>query len=257
MSQDAFSTIGFFEDFLAPLDDSGTAIVDADGLIWGNNVRLVAVSGDVTVDTTVDEPGGVASFTGAGAAADGIAIMSSKLCPNDGTISMGVRFKYAAGADARIFVGFAETVDRDEPVNPMTISGTTPTFNNSGETFGFSYDTGATTDDFRVIATNGSAIDSATGLGTLGARANAALTADSWNVVRVEIDQNGSARAYLGNAINDPTGTGPKLVYTLPAGFLTTTSQYTPYVLLAANSTGDELMEVDYVWARGSRDWTN
>ena len=257
MSQDVFSTIGFFEDFLAPFDDSGVAIVDADGLIYGNNVRLVAVSGDVTVDTTVDEPGGVMSITGAGAAADGLAIISSKFCPNDGTISMGARFKYATGADVRLFVGWAETVDRDEPVNPATVSGTTLTVNNSGETFGVYYDTGATTDDFRAIATNGSAIDSATGLGTLGARANAALTADSWNVVRVEVDQNGVGRVYLGNAANDPSGTGPKLVYTLPAGYLTTTAQYTPYVLLAANSTGDETMEVDYYWARGSRDWTN
>jgi hypothetical protein len=257
MSQDMFSKIGFFEDFLAPLDDSGTAIVDADGLIWGSSVRMVAVSGDVTVDSTVDEPGGVVSFSGAGAAADGIALMSQKLCPNDGAISMGARFKYAAGADARIFVGFIETADRDETLNPATISGTTLTVNNTGETFGLSYDTGATTDDFRAIATNGTAIDSATGLGTLGARANAALTADSWNVVRVEVDQNGVARAYLGNAANDPTHSGPKLVYTLPAGYLSATAQYTPIVLLAANSTGDELMEVDYFWARGSRDWTN
>ena len=256
MSQDVFSKIGFFEDFLAQEDDGGVIIVDADGLRY-NNVRLIAVSGDVVMDSTVDEPGGVASFSGAGAAADGIAIISGKLCPNDGTISMGARFKYAAGADARIFIGFAETVDRDEPANPATISGTTLTVGSTGETFGLYYDTNATTDDFRAIATNGTAIDSATGLGTLGARANAALTADSWNVVRVEVDQNGSARAYLGNAVNDPSGTGPKLVYTLPAGFLSATAQYTPYVLLAAGSTGDELMEVDYVWASGSRDWSN
>lgn len=256
MSQDVFSKFGFFEDFMRVQDDTAVAIADADGLDF-NDIRLVAVSGDVDFVCTVDEPGGVASFSGAAGAADGIAMISSKFCPNDGTIKMGVRFKYAAGADARIFVGFAETVDRDEPVNPATLSGTSLTVNNSGETFGLYYDTGATVDDFRAIAHNGTAIDSATGLGTLGARANGALTADSWNVVRVEIDQNGVARAYLGNAVNDPQGTGPKLVYTLPAGFLTTTAQYTPYVLLAANSTGDELMEVDYFWAEGSRDWSN
>ena len=256
MSQDIFSKFGFFEDFLSPPDDGGLTIVDADGAFY-NDIRLVAVSGDVVFDATVDEPGGIASFSGAGGAADGIALISGKFCPNDGGIQMGVRFKYASGADARIFVGFAETVDRDEPVNPATISSTTLTVNNSGETFGVYYDTGATVDDFRAIAHNGSAIDTATGLGTLGARANAALTADSWNVVRVEVDQNGAARAYLGNAANDPSGDGPKLVYSLPAGFLTTTAQYTPYVFLGAQSTGDELMEVDYYWATGSRDWRN
>ena len=194
---------------------------------------------------------------GAAGAGDGIALIASKFCPNDGAIQMGIRFKYSAVTDMRAFVGWAATVDRDEPLNPMTISGTTPTINNTGETFGFSIDTGATTDDWRVISTNGTSIDSATGLGTLGARANSTPAADSWVVMRVEIDQNGAARAYLGDSSVDPSGTGPKLIYSLPAGYLTTTSQYTPYALLAAESTGDPTFEVDYFWANGSRDWTN
>ena len=258
MSQDVFSKIGFFEDFLAFEDDSGRTLSDATPVQY-NSISLVPISGDVVMDSTVDEPGGVASFSGAAGAGDGIAMLGPKLCPNDGPISMGVRFKYATGADMRAFIGFAQTTDRDETLNPATLSGTTLTVNATGETFGFYIDTGATTDDWRVISHNGTAIDTATGMGTLGVRANSAVTADSWIVMRVEIDPNGVARAYLGDATVDPSHTGPKLIYTLASGFLSVAAAtvYTPYVFLGANSTGDELMEVDYFWATGSRDWTN
>ena len=258
MSQDVFSKIGFFEDFLGMEDDGGRTLSDATSVQY-NSLLLVPISGDVNMDSTVDEPGGVVAFSGAAGAGDGIALLSSPFCPADGPISMGIRFKYSAVTDMRAFIGFIQTADRDETLNPATLSGTTLTVNNTGETFGFYIDTGATTDDWRVISHNGTAIDTATGMGTLGVRANSTPAADSWIVMRVEIDPNGAARAYLGDSSVDPAHTGPKLIYSLASGFLSVaaTTMYHPFAFLGANSTGDPTTEVDYFWGTASRDWTN
>ena len=47
-----------------------------------------------------------------------------------------------------------------------------------------------------------------------------------------------------------------KLVDTIPAGTLTNTAAMHPVAHLAAQSTGDELMSVDYFGAGGGRNWT-
>ena len=249
MGQGSRGRVEVWEDFMSMLDDSGVTIVDADGLRY-NDIRLNAISGDVTMDTIVTLGGGMATFTGAGGAADGINIATSPFIPADGQMWMECRFKYAAYADARVFVGFAETVDRDEAVNPFTLSGTTLTANNTGNTWGIYYDTGATTDDFRAAASSAGVIKSASG--TLGVRANATLTADKFVVIRVTVDQSGGGEVWMAD-----TGAGEmRLVDTIPAGTLSTTAVYHPMAHLAANSTGDELMTVDYFGAGGGRSWT-
>ena len=253
MSQDSFSTIGFFEDFLFVGDDGGVALVDATPQVY-NNILVTSISGVVTIDSTVDEPGGVASFSGAGGAEDGVALMSAPYKPADGTIVMGCRFKLSVLTTWRAFIGFAETVDRDETVPPFSLSGTTLTDNDAGQCFGLYYDTAATTDDWRAAGSSDGTIF--TTCAPLGVRANSTPVADQWIIVRVEIDPTGAARAYLGDSSVDPAGTQLKLVYTLPAGNLDTTASYLPLVVLTDPSTTDPTWEVDYFWARGSRDWT-
>lgn len=268
--QDDFGRIGAFEDFIRPIEDSDTTIVDADGLMY-NDTLIIAISGDVAANATVDEPNGVIQFSGAGGAGDGIVMIQSPMRPDrNAPMVVGGRCKSAnTTTDFRFFGGFASTVDRDESVIPFSLSGTTLTANNTGETVGFYFDTAATTDDFRFMSSTAGAADTtaavtpgskvlalnsnATTLGSLGIRAGAVPVADKYWVWRVEIDPDGTARGYLGDESMGVSGL--TLIATLKAGPLSTTTMYFPFTAMIDVSTGDVLHEVDYFYSKGNRYW--
>lgn len=255
--------IRVFEDFNGLLGAAAT-ISDATSLRY-NDVLLIPISGDVAFDNTVDEGGGVASFSGAAGAADGIAIITSPMIPGqNGTMVVEARCKVSAATDYRFFCGFQETVSQTETVNPYTLSGTTLTANAAGEVVGFYYDTAATTDDFRFMAGSNSsastgaalsyALGGATTLGSLGIRCNATLTADRWFIARIELDTDGTARGFFGDETMANVN-GLTHIATLKAGELSTTAAYFPIVQLLESSTGDPTHEIDYFKATGNRDW--
>jgi len=255
--------IGFFEDFQSTIVQT---LSDATQYRF-NDIRLIAISGDVAMSATVDEPNGIAAFSGAAGAADGIGLASMPMCPSlNGMISMEVRFKLSVLTTWGAFVGWQETVNLAEIVNPFTLSGGTLTSNDGGNVFGIYYDTTATTDDWRVHASldgtelTTAAVTTSTGsvttLGTLGIRANAVPVADSFMYIRVEIDPDGAGRVYYGDISTTPQNTGPKLVATLAAGNLDTAALYHPVVILVDPSTTDPTWEVDYFGAEGGRDET-
>lgn len=248
-------TIYFCEDFCGLTDDDNVSITDAAPIRW-NNVTIAAISGAVDQNVVVDEGNGVISLSGAGAAGDGAAIFSAPLAPNvNGPLRMEARFKTSSASDGQFFVGFQETVDRDEPVRAFALSGTTLTANNVGQAVGIYYDSAATTDDWRAAGSNDGTIFQATS--SPGIRANTTLEADSWIVVEVEIDPDGAARVYIGNndlgqmTLIDDNGDG----FTLPAGNLDTSAFMHPILLMIAESTGDPTFEVDYFGCYGFRDW--
>lgn len=269
--QSVFGKVRVFEDFMGV--GATASIADATAGTRFNDVCLVAISGQTEIDHTVDESGGVVSFTGAGGAGDGIAIVTSPFTPaGNGTAVVEARFKNSSATDFRMFLGFQETVSLAEVVNPYTLNATTLTANAAGEVVGFYYDSQATTDDFRFMAgANSSASTAAavrcgwkvaglnsntTTLGSLGIRAGATLTADRWMVARVEIDNDGTARGYFGEVSMAGSGAhSPFLIATLAPGELSTSAVYFPVLLMVAQSTGDPLHEIDYFGATYNRDW--
>lgn len=247
------------EDFTSGIAQT---LTDATEYRWGD-FRLAAISGDVAMDIVVDEGNGVATFSGAAQAADGVAIFALPFIPSrNGTLIWEARWKVSAVTDYRAFFGFAQTVALAEPVNPFTLSGTTLTANNSGNCFGIYYDTQATTDDWRALASvtgtaNTTAIDGVTSVayGSLGTRLNTTIVLDSWMYARCEIDPDGKARMYFSDVSTDPNNTGPRLVSMLPAGVISASAALHPMLLLAEQSTGDPLHHVDFVAIDYNRDW--
>lgn len=244
---------------------AAATISDATAGTRFNDITIVAISGDVAMDHTVDEAGGVASFSGAAGAGDGVALIGGPFRPStNGTIVTGGRFKASAVTDYRVFVGLASTASLSETVNPFTLSGTTLTSNNGGSAVGFYYDTQATTDDMRFHAsTDGEEHTTAvvydqygnkTTLGALGVRANATIAADTYMVYRLEMDNDGTVRAWFGDE-SLGRNKGPVRVATLAGGVLSTTRHYFALMLLLEQSTGDPLHEVDYFYGRAFRDW--
>jgi hypothetical protein len=259
MAQGEWGRIVLEEDFSSAI---AATLTDATEYRYGK-FRLAAISGDVAADIVVDEGNGVATFSGAGGAADGIAIYTLPFIPAyNGTMTVEARWKSSVITDYRSFLGFQQTVSVAEPVNPFTLSGTTLTANNGGEVFGLYFDAQATTDDVRMMSSTAgvadtTAINADTGsaLGALGVRANGTVTADSWQYGRVEIDPDGACRAYYGDVGNDPNNTGPKRVGSIKAGVLSATAALHPMLLLACQSTGDPLFHVDFIRVTAYRDW--
>ena len=259
MAQSEWGRIVLEEDFSSAL---AATITDATEYRYGK-FRMAAISGDVAADIVVDEGNGVATFSGAGGAADGIALYTLPFIPAyNGTMTVEARWKSSVVTDYRSFLGFQQTVSVAEPVNPFTLSSTTLTANNGGEVFGLYFDAQATTDDVRMMSSTAgvadtTAINADTGLalGALGVRANGTVTADSWQYGRVEIDPDGACRAYYGDVGNDPNNTGPKRVGSIKAGVLSATAALHPMLLLACHSTGDPLFHVDFIRVTAYRDW--
>lgn len=264
MAQGDTGYVRAWEDFVAGSDDDILAVADADGLRF-NNIFITAVSGQLDIVNLLTEPNGVWRFNGAGGAGDGFALTTSPFQPStQGTITAEVRMKASAVDAWRWFFGFAETIDRDESVSPFTLSGTTLTANNAGQAFGFYFDTAATTDDVRFMASNdGVALttvinnaDGATALGSLGTRISTTLVADSYIYVRVEIDPSGAVRGYYGDVTVDPGNTGPRLFAELPAATIDQTAFLRPYFFCVDTSTGDANYDVDFFGGWGGRDWS-
>lgn len=247
--------IGFCEDFLGLTDDDNVTVSDTVPTRW-NNVAIAAISGAVDQNVVVDEGNGVISLSGAGAAGDGAAIFSAPMAPDvNGPLRMAARFKTSSASDFQAYVGFQETVDRDEPVRAFELSGTTLTDNNVGQAIGIYFDSAADTDDWRAAGSNDGTIFSATS--SPGIRANTTLEADSWIVVEVEVEPDGSARVWMGDnnlgkmTLIDDDGDG----FTLPKGNLDESAFLHPILLFMAESTGDPTLEVDYFEVSASRDW--
>ena len=260
MTQSGRGVVRVFEDFTSGIAQT---LTDATEYRHGQ-VRLAAISGDVAMDIVVTAPNGIATFSGAAGAADGVAIYAMPFQPStQGTITMCVRWKVSALTSYGFFIGWQETVSVAEPVNPFTLSGTTLTSNNGGNAFGIYYDTAATTDDVRTHASlDGTELTTAldlngTALGALGTRANTTLVADTWMYAQVEIDDSGEGRVFYGDQTLFPgtIGAGPKLIGSIAKGNLDRTALYHPIAILVDPSTNDPLHSVDFFEAYAGRSW--
>ena len=236
-----FGRIRVFEDFLAP----DTA------LTWSASPQRLGQVGQVSVNEgsfahTVDEPGGILACTTDNADDDNVALYAGPFKPADGGCVMEARFKRPDVSETAVFCGFSETLAADTPVCPAEATGATPTLtiNGSGGMAGMLDDQDCTTKDWRAVAGDGGAVASKLTTAT-GTRANAASVDDEWDVVRVEIDVNGDAKIYHdGKLIDDVKA-------------CVTPGDVQHAVLLAESRTtgGADVLEVDYFFAEGGRDW--
>ena len=253
-------------DFLGPTEDTDITVADADSLVR-DDVLVVAVSGDLAINSLITEPNGVWTFSGAGAAADGVGLIGPVARPDrNGTMEVWFRGKVSTAADARFFLGFASTADRDETVNPFTLSGTTLTANNAGEAVGWYFDSSATTDLMRFMSSTAGTADTTasvfnhqtgvqTTLGSLGIGATSmTLTADKYFMCKIEMDNDGTVRGYIGDETM-AGAKGMKLIATLRAGTMGITSLYNPLCMAVAQSTGDPLWSIDFFKGRYNRYW--
>lgn len=237
-----FGELEVFEDFLGVDPDYVWA---AGGFAIGN-VSVTSVN-EGTIETTVDEPGGIIALTLDTADDDNVALYAGRFKPADGGMVMEARLKGDNLSDLAFFVGFAETLDKATPVMPAEFATATMTYNGTGGMVGLQFDSDGTTDDWRACMGDGGAASGGSGNGTRATPligGGYAVTADRWDVCRVEVDPNGAARAYLNGV----------LIKSFTAG-LTPTDLFHAVVFCENRAASAAVLEVDYFYARGGRDW--
>lgn len=235
--QSEFGELKVFEDFLGVDPDATFAVGGFD--IGGVSVTSV---NEGSVETTVDESGGVIAITTDTADNDNAALYVGVFQPSKGPIVMEARVKMASATTSSLFIGFCETLAKDTPVMPAEFATTTMTHNPGGHV-GLQWDIDATTDDWRAAFGDASAASGSND----ATRANSALAADTWDVVRAEIDPNGVGRVYLNG----------KLVASSVTAAVNPSDLFHAVVFTENRSGAANVMEVDYFYAKGFRDWNN
>lgn len=256
-----FGRVRAWNDFTAKVPITAAADVPLDfGSLLGGGWSL---HGDEegTATTLTDEPGGVLSLVSDTGDDDSSWITAGVWKPSDGGMECEFRIKIPTSVSATrssAWAGFTETMAVDTPVMPFETATTTTTYNGSGGMVGFGFDSDATAIRWRFAAGDGGAalatVEPDGTVGTaLGIIAPATIATDTWWVFRVEIDTNGLARGYIGDAAgNDPQ---MRLVGTTTAAvgvndnFHATTGQEN-------RSAANEEFEVDYAYAQGWRNWS-
>jgi hypothetical protein len=240
IQQGSFGRVRVFEDFLAP--DSA--------LTWSTSPQRLGQVGQVSVNEgsfahVVDEPGGILSITCDNADDDNCALYAGPFKAADGGCVMEARFKRPSSVALNaVFCGFSETLDATTPVMPAEFSGTTLDFVATGNVVGMLDDSDATTADWRACFGNDNVVISTTDAN--GTRAYEASVADEWDVVRVEIGADGDAYCYLNG----------RLIKSCKDA-VTTTDIVHAVLMVECRGTASQVMEVDYFYAEGGRDWTD
>jgi hypothetical protein len=195
-------------------------------------------------ENTVDEPNGILAVTTDNSDDDNIALYVGPFRPIDGTMSIEARIKANSATLLAMWVGFTETLAKDTPVVPGEFATATLTTNGTGGMAGMLYDPDGTTDVWR--AHMGDAGVGIAGTGTTGTVAIDTLTADKYDVVRVELYPSGYADMYLNGALVKHFSTGTAL---------TNTDLFYATVMAENRSAAVRLFEVDYIDVEAGRKW--
>lgn len=247
MAVSEFGELSVFEDFLGINPD----ITWAAGGFNVGDISITSVN-EGTVESTVDESGGIVAFTTDTADNDNVALYSAPMvAASNGPLVMEARFKFDSATLSSVFCGFTETLAKDTPVMPAEFATATMTYNGSGAMAGIQFDADGTTDDFRAVFGDAGAALTGNGADANGTRSNATITADRWYICRVEVDPNGAARVYFGDIA---TRSQMKLIKSISSGIPTDVVLY-PTLFLENRDANARVLEVDYFYARGYRDW--
>ena len=266
MGQGTFGEIKVFSDFTAPpLTVASGSVPLALQENLGDGIGLIGVE-EGAIDFTVDEPGGVIAITTDTGDNDNHALVAGCFKPADGGMEMEVRFKVVdsyAAARAAVFIGFTETLNLGTPVMPAETATATTTYNGTGGMVGMLFDSDSTSLVFRFVAGDaGAALATVAGPkatvpegtvgGAVGISANMTLTADRWYVARIEVGTDGKAVGY----INDVQDSSVLKAVGKNTAALGTGDSFHAIAMIENRSGANEILEVDYFYAHGWRDWS-
>ena len=207
-----------------------------------------------TINDVKDEEGGVIQFLTDTGDNDNAAIVAGPFKPSNGGCVIEARFKVADDLNVALFAGFMETMVVATPVMAAEYATATMSIAGSGGVAGVQYDMDGTTDFFRAASGDGGAVTGKNQKGTTitattTTSSGQTVTADKFVVARVEISPNGRID-YLLAADTELTQ------FESITGAITASDLFYAVLMIENREAAAKEFEVDYVYARGFRDWT-
>lgn len=247
MSQSGVGRIEIFEDFLGEQDP---VAVNQDGKRSIGSFRVVgAGSEDASSGVTINEGdpslGGVGRLTSSETQNSDVCALVTSKCFDAalmGTLIMEVRVQFPNLATKAAFIGFCDTNDVNETI-PASISGATITLT-ADHQVGFCFDNDANSTENWYYTYKGGSV---TGI-TVAATNDSGVTivAQEWDILRVEVDPNGTARWYINGVLKKTLN-----------GALSTSANVCAFAgVETESSSSTETMDLDYFLVRANRDWT-
>ena len=250
MPRGNFGEIRAFNDFTGTYE---TVTWDAATVELGGGWGLYSVQ-EGTIQDVKDEEGGIIQLLTDTGDNDNAALVAGPFKPSNGGCVMEARFKVADDLNVAIFAGFSETMSVATPVMPAEYATATMSINGSGGVAGLQYDMDGTTDFFRAASGDGGAVTGTNKSGTAitattTTNSGQTVTADKFVVARVEISPSG--RIDLSLAADKELTQVESIT-----GAITASDLFFAVLMIENREAAAKEFEVDYVYARGFRDWT-
>ncbi len=209
------------------IEDTDTGVAPANFL----SGAVAITSGDTDADTT---------FIGTGIMFD-VGLM--------GTIVLETRIQVPDLDTKEIYFGLTSILTPDEQLQDIIINASATTVTLTAELAGFymSDELTTTPTEWHAPYTGGTAAAAGATVAdvNLGTADGATITAGEWQVLRLEIDTNGTVRWLI-------NGKQKQRV----VGAVSTSTDFAMCLALAANTTQLAIAQCDYLLAKANRDWT-
>ena len=244
MPQGSFGEIRAFNDFTALASDV-TLVAGVNDLPGGNGWAAISEN-EGTVAEIVDESGGVIQFTTDTADNDNVVLIAGKFDPSKGPVSFEARFKCPTVVTRQaVYAGLTETMALGTPVMPAEFATATMTYNGSGGMLGMVWDPAASANAWKAVCGYGGAVSNSGNYGANGTNATDAMVADEYDIVRVVLHPGGGGEVWHDEELVASGATG-----------LTTSDLFYAVLMMENRTSANEELQVDYVAAKGIRDWT-
>lgn len=248
MAQSAYGKIRLKIDFLgAEIPVAGTGAYAGSGTA-GYKLGEFKVTGDLARNdcgvVSIAKSGGWGRLTSSATAdGDGLAVGTEAIySPTlNGPLAVEARVESQVLTARTFWIGFVD-VNADDVPEPVTNSSTTVITLTASDLAGFHFDSQLTDADWIMVHNGGSTTGETT---VANIDANEVLVAGESQVLRVEIDRNGTVRWYIDEDLKQ-----------------TVTNAVSPTVLLAgyvgvwSTTTTVADLDVDYLAVEANRDWT-
>ena len=160
-----------------------------------------------------------------------------------GPIMLETRVQVPDLDDKEIFFGLTSILSVDEQLEDIVINASSSTITIPADVVGFYLSSQLDDDeDWHAINAGGSASDSTT---TTSVNLSDDAVAGEWQVLRLEVMPNGTARWYIDGVLKKTV-----------SGAASTTSDYAVCLAAGANTTELVIFDCDYILVEANRDWT-
>jgi hypothetical protein len=198
---------------------------------------------------TLAGPNGIVRITGANTDAD-TTFIGTNVCFDVGlmgTIVLETKIRMPDLDTKEIFFGLTSILTLDEQLEDIVInaSGTAVTCVADLVGFYFSDELTASATRWHGIHAGGTAADGATAADVVLTPSTDIIVADTWQVLRLEVDTNGTARWFIDGDLRQTV-----------VGACSTTTDLAVCLAAAANTTELAVIDSDYIKVRANRDWT-